>query len=643
MVFPIRLSCQVPELFSNKEITITLYDGLTVFVGPNGSGKSQLLRYLKTSRCLDPYVAAAGTTDPNLRDRRVRYIPAGRLVFLEQFRTLNQVGHAEPQFESATFGGKNVRSLEYVALETAQADFHALMARTDLRIKVTERLRKLFKRDILLEWDAGNLKVRFRRTDTASAYSSAREASGLLHLVSILAALYNDECDALLIDEPEISLHPQLQAFLRREIENITGDSISGQRKKLVVLATHSTSMINVQRPEDLSNIVFFVDATTPPLQVAPDRGELKNAGVQALLPRLGQSHRDAFFASRPVLVEGPSDEIICNYLDNRFELYLGTAGAQIVPVIGKGQMPAVSKLMRLIGKPPVILADLDSVTDDTTLVSLFNNEPNGRTIAEDAGHASLSDLARAVHSTFTQLVEKRWDDIEALVVGHPYWVNRDPDDDETKAKRRAALAILLTQPEENLPTHEEWRGIRRRYIALLQFLEGVGCFILRRGTIEDYYLSATTASEKPRRAVEETLNLASEEHSRIEERYDVLLRALRRASSTPTIDEAAAVRTLLGSVVGGVTMEMQMNTTNEELRSIAERVAQEQAVLFTLSNVSAGKAEPTLQVDLASTILDVDGFPIMVTAQNAHNEIRNRIKPATSPPQVAKADSKEQ
>jgi len=84
-------------------------------------------------------------------------------------------------------------------------------------IKVQERLRKLFKRDLIVEWDAGSLKVIFARLDDESEpYSSGREASGLLHLVGILSALYDDEVGVLLIDEPEVSLHPQLQAFFAK-------------------------------------------------------------------------------------------------------------------------------------------------------------------------------------------------------------------------------------------------------------------------------------------------------------------------------------------------------------------------------------------------------------------------------------------
>ena len=109
-------------------------------------------------------------------------------------------------------------------IETINGDLHTLSARTDILIKVRERLQKLFKRNIKIDWDAGNLKVSFARLDNSdSYYSSGREASGLLHLVGILSALYDDEVGVLLIDEPEVSLHPQLQAFLLKEITRVAG------------------------------------------------------------------------------------------------------------------------------------------------------------------------------------------------------------------------------------------------------------------------------------------------------------------------------------------------------------------------------------------------------------------------------------
>lgn len=116
-----------------------------------------------------------------------------------------------------------------------------------------------------MEWDAGNLKANFARLDTeGNAYSSAREASGLLQLVVLLAELYDDEVGALLIDEPEVSLHPQLQAFLLREIHRVAGNP-DEPGKKLILMATRSTEMIEVRQPEDLASIVFCYEYGNQP------------------------------------------------------------------------------------------------------------------------------------------------------------------------------------------------------------------------------------------------------------------------------------------------------------------------------------------------------------------------------------------
>src|SRR5690606_24279254 len=129
-----------------------------------------------------------------------------------------------PRFDQAQFGDKASTSRRHNN-ETIQGDFGTLSARPDILIKVQERLRKLFKRDLTIDWDGGHLKVYFARVDQENNtnYSSAREASGLLHLVAILSALYDDEVGCLLIDEPEVSLHPQLQSFVLDEIYKVAG------------------------------------------------------------------------------------------------------------------------------------------------------------------------------------------------------------------------------------------------------------------------------------------------------------------------------------------------------------------------------------------------------------------------------------
>jgi AAA domain, putative AbiEii toxin, Type IV TA system len=292
------------------------------------------------------YSAAAG--------KQIRFLSAGRMGLMERYRS-NYDGHRgdNPLYDSAAYGSKDDARRRH-QFETLEGDFQTLSQRIDIQIKVQERLRKLFRRDLIVEWDAGNLKILFNRSDEASApYSSGREASGLMHLVGLLSALYDDEVGALLIDEPEVSLHPQLQAFLLQEIIDVAGPPSDGTNKKIVV---------RLRSVEDLPHLIFCNDLRTDPAQVPPDALELQNRKIVNLVASLGQLHRLSLFSTRPLLVEGASDSIICQALARKLKLFPEAAGSQLLPVEGKGNLATVAKLFRLIGKSPTALADLGGV-----------------------------------------------------------------------------------------------------------------------------------------------------------------------------------------------------------------------------------------------------------------------------------------
>lgn len=418
MAFPINVTAAIVVDGATVQRPVMLHGGLTVILGPNGSGKTQLLRALKP-----------GLVNHTLK-KRVRYLSAGRASHLEQFRS-DFDGHrgGAPRYEEARFGSVDDTTRRHF-YETLQGDFQTLAVRPDILVKIRERLRKLFGRDLSIEWDAGNLKIQFvRTTGNGKLYSSAREASGLLHLAGLLTALYDDDVGALLIDEPEVSLHPQLQAFLLKEIVGVAGIPTAESNKKLVVLATHSTEFVQLTAPQQLPSIVFCHDVREQPVQVAPEAGELKSAKIFGLIARMGQEHKLALFAKAPLLVEGPSDSIICSGLANRCDLSLEAGGSQLLPVIGKGQFPIVVKLFRLLGKHPLVLADADGLADGTDLANMFLDDPRAQAIASRMGFGSGRELSRAVFHTFCELVDKRWSEIATHAERHPYWTDRDQQD----------------------------------------------------------------------------------------------------------------------------------------------------------------------------------------------------------------------
>ena len=472
MSFPVEITSNITFPTGNLSRSLTLHSGLTVILGPNGAGKTQLMRGMRNS--LQQVVSG----------KKVGFVSAGRIGTLENYRAdYDGRRGGNPQYDDATYGNKSQQKYRHQT-ETLNGAFQTLAARPDILIKVKERLRKLFKRDIEIRWDAGSIKVFFLHGGS-SAYSSGREASGLLHLVGLLALIYDDEVGALLIDEPEVSLHPQLQAFLLQEIKSASGWPEVETNKKIVVLCTHSTEFISLGSPLDLLNLTFCSDISEDPIQIPADTGELKSKKIAALIGRMGQEHKLALFASSPLLVEGPSDVIVSASVARKLGIHLEAGGSQILPVIGKGQFSVVCKLFRLMGKNPVIMADADALTDDLELSHFVLNSERANISAANLGAGSANDLASQIYNAFCQNVDANWTSIESEASKHPYWTERETTlgDNDTQAKRRAAFSTLFNLSDEavqSLDNGSEWLSIKHRLRTLLDLLESEGCFILR-------------------------------------------------------------------------------------------------------------------------------------------------------------------
>ncbi len=607
MTFPFDISINLNQsnIAGVQNKTIKINGGITTFLGPNGSGKTQLLRGLKNS------------LNSHLNGKKIRYISAGRLGPMENFRSDYDGQRSVPSFDQATFGDKTATTRRH-RTETILGDFATLSERPDILIKVQERLRKLFKRDITIDWDGGRLKVFFARVDQDNNgnYSSAREASGLLHLVAMLSALYDDEVGCLLIDEPEVSLHPQLQSFLLNEITKVAGANTE-QGKKLIFISTHSTEFVELSSVEQLSCIVFCKDILNDPVQIDPNIEEFKGKKLKALLTRLGQEHKLALFCHTPLLVEGPSDQIMCSAISRKLSLNLEAAGSQILPVTGKGQFSVVVKLMRLIGKNPAILADADAFTDDLDIVGVFTNLDKANIIATGMGYRDAPKFANDIYNDFCQLVASNWDDIKGPCETHYYWINRDKEKEEIIAKKRSAFCWLFdneTKTIESVKNGRRWANIKSRLTTLLDFLEQLGCFILRKGTIEAYYKYSDTLTndEKPNAASYEVNALMDETLENVNTAYSDIIRSMVFCSSAKEINEAEAIRDLLLAIVSPALASIKKDTTESELRIFSNNLFGAKSSLFNLK-VSEESENIYLIIELSSKILDVNGFPIKI------------------------------
>ncbi|HHV6870404.1 ATP-dependent nuclease [Haemophilus influenzae] len=593
MEFPLLITANINSHEGDFSREIELRSSLTFIVGPNGSSKTHLLKGLKNS--FKGYV-----------DKKVRFISAGRLAPLEQYRSkTNQYYY---NIDDAKFGNKSEAN-ERHEIESISGDLHTLYKRPDILIKVQERLRKLFKRDIKIEWDSGYLKVFFLRVGASNTYySSAREASGLLHLVGILSALYDDEVGVLLIDEPEVSLHPQLQAFLLKEITRVAGIPSADGYKKIIVMATHSTEMIKISKTDDLLSFIFCNDLKEEPIQVPKDAGELQNKQVKGLVARLGQEHKLALFSRTPLLVEGPSDVIICNALSDRLDLNLEAAGSQILPINGKEAMPETVKLFRLMGKTPTVLVDTDAFADSLDLVRAYFNDKQIRKsanrLSSERGHSDILTFAKNIYDDFCSLVQDNWGDIANIAQNHSYFTLSE---DEFLNKKRSALCTVFN--EQNL--NEDWNNIKNRLSVLFDIFEKMGLFILKKGALESYYHDNNAITDKVDDAVTESEYILSSSDE-LENTYQDILKCLKYASDSESIDESRAIRDELLSFVSPIHAhyaegEENLNTLGRQSSIFHHRINDE------------GK----LEVSITSKVLDVKGFPIIL---NKDDDVRKVI-----------------
>lgn len=608
MEYPYVHNFNVKNIYGEQPVQITIYSGLTVFVGPNASGKTQTLKALRTS------------LKKVFGSEKVRYLSSNRIGTMETYRS--RVGQYTYSPDDYIVGDRNNKKSRK-EIEIAAGDFFTMDEKKDIYIKVAERLSVLFGRQIYLRWDAGKLKVYFEKTDSQEEYSVAVEASGLVNVISILAALFDKDVEVLLIDEPEVSLHPQLQSYLLREMKKA-----AREYKKTIIISTHSTEMISLSNISDMSNLVFFSDKKLP-VQVSPTAPELENRKLKDFVMRMGQIYKAGFFAKKILLIEGASDLIISKCLLQKLDLNIDVAGSQIVPVEGKGQFPVITKMFRLVNKEVCILTDLDGFTDDNKVTELFSTSPEADEIARSNSHRSMAEMIQNVRDEMTKLVDANQDRLAPIYESHPYWSNRKPSDDATKAIRRAVIAQLLSSSQESLaqwPDADVWCSMQISLDNLLSSLEKIGCFVLRKGAIESYYQFApsTTYDEKPTKAVEETSNLQDQSEAYIREKYGDIIRALEFVALTKKVDESFAVKKELLSELALVIGMLPRISDTKELYAAIKQAKGNNDSLFTYDPINEN-GRLGVNVSIKSEIIDVSGFPFRIFCRDNVNDVVER------------------
>lgn len=540
----IPVTAQIPDLWGEQTFTKSEWGGVNYLVGPNATGKTRFAEQLKNA------LSSAGT--------KPRYLSAERLAGLEKSHVMGSQGALHRGFNMEDLGRYKLFGSE---LGQAADAFIILKEKMNVRIRIEAFLSSIFGRRIRFAEEGGFLKPKIQRILGGGAEYAMKESEchGLKELITLLAFLYDDEFNALIIDEPELHLHPQFQTFLLAEIRKVSGDPRTQPNTKVFFLITHSPYVLDFRDLDDLRQCLIFHAIEAPTcIGTLSQQDELS---LKRLLPRLNTHHKQFFFAHRPIFVEGYTDQQLFTLIQDRRGKLLGATGACFIDVNGKDEQDFFFRLCRNLKINAQFISDLDLVTRGSFRNSISEDARCKQFASKEGIGPDLMEAIRELNVRLDALI-RALDSSTAAPLGElKAAIQQAP---ETEAKRYRVLIAAIHRREMLVNSIPERTGEIDYLVAKVKRLSEVareaGVFLLPKGALENHLPTYTGSiyqvPDKLKAATFETERdfiLSSPGVSAIESRYAELISSLDAASGVCEVNLKQHLGYAVGLFIGNV------------------------------------------------------------------------------------------
>lgn len=283
---------------------------INIILGKNSSGKSNLLRGL----------------EKDINDREINYVPPEKGGFIAHDAHVETVyargtGAYENNFSPTPNQSTAFRKISHTKLKQFYISFlqdvhhNHNNVREDLNYtfetKILDHLNTLLTYSVIrLVVDA--LEFKFFDRQTGELLKTENLSSGELELsslgIEILTFIYKknvlDKGGILLLDEPDVHLHPDAQ----HKLIQLLIDAVEKNNKLQIIIATHSTAILGA--------VSYFCDAKVS--FMSRDTKELQFENIDTIqkdiLPIFGAHPLSQAFNEMPILiVEGDDNQRIWN------------------------------------------------------------------------------------------------------------------------------------------------------------------------------------------------------------------------------------------------------------------------------------------------------------------------------------------
>lgn len=315
-------------------------DNIIYFVGRNGSGKS------RAGKALASKILGAHLLSTDRLTGIMGFQAQGWGYTLKDFQGLPLDAATRPRIRQAS-----------ESAGSATEHYFALREQPEVLLRVAAFLRRALNRDIELRETSGYLDPYIRMGSTS--YSLLRdEGHGLRELVSLLAATYRPDWRLLIVDEPELHLHPAMLRLWLGELKKACRAS-----GKNAVVITHEPAAITPKTADDLRSLWLFQPGLRPTrLSDVIDKEQEK--GVGGSLLQNPQLVSQLVFAPRPVLVEGVLDVAALTVTMARTQPDEVIAQTELIDCGGSGGVALWFSIASRAGLDFKAIADLDACLD---------------------------------------------------------------------------------------------------------------------------------------------------------------------------------------------------------------------------------------------------------------------------------------
>ena len=476
----IPITIQIRDLWNTQTFSKTDWGQINLIVGPNGTGKSLFADQLKGQLTQKGY--------------KPRLLNAERLSGLEkQDYSYYTLGSQLRQGLNISQFNELKRYGEDYGLSSSA--FVILKERLDVRVKIEALLSDIFKKTIRLVEEGGFLKPKIQNNTGGAEYElKEKECHGLKEILTLLTFLYDNSKDCLILDEPELHLHPQFQSYFLTEIRKFAGDPKVDPSKKLFFIITHSPYFLDLRSIDDLKNILICHYNTPPDYVNTLDAQD--EYILNRFLPRFNTHHKQFFFSPNPVFVEGYTDQQIITLLFDKLDYNIYASGSCVIDVGGKDELAVFFRLCKHLKIQARIIADLDAFFKGK-LREVAQTDPNCNSFIQKNGlgtdlSALIGELDRKLKEVADDLVTKTSTDPDVIHL-IDFLTPIISVTDKREAVINSCLLALIKHKtkilsEVSISQQANINYIIPRFNLLLEAFKAANIFIFPKGEIEHYY-----------------------------------------------------------------------------------------------------------------------------------------------------------